>query len=404
MRTIRILLLFVITAALAAVLGGVFAPNAKALAFEDEPCPPDPVTGVLKICKPDAEVGKPYSLPVRGRAGCTPDSVVYSLPNGSLPPGLTMSTSNAQISGTPTKAGQYRFWIRITDIPAWQGGVFWCSDAETSDREFQVTVVQGLQIAQRQSSLPAAQLSTPYNLQLTATGGTGLTWSVTSGALPAGITLNPSTGLLSGTPTQVGDATFQIKVTDGSRADIQTYTMSSVNKLELASFTAPAAETGVPFQLELKATGGRGPYQWSATGLPSGLVLDPATGAISGTAAVAGPAAVKVTVTDSLGLSTSVGVNLAVAQKLALVKKALPQATVGRAYAARLTVSGGVRPLTWVAVGGAPGLKLNATTGALSGIPRKAGTYRLSVRVRDKLGVRATAFFVLKVRGQGAAR
>ena len=55
----------------------------------------------------------------------------------------------------------------------------------------------------------------------------------------------------------------------------------------------------------------------AGTGLPSGLVLDPATGAISGTAAVAGPAAVKVTVTDSLGLSTSVGVNLAVAQKLA---------------------------------------------------------------------------------------
>src|SRR5436189_16062 len=102
MRKIRILLLFAATAALAAVLGGVFAAKASALAFQDEPCPPDNATGLLHVCKPDGEVGKPYAMPVTGRAGCTPESVVYSLPNGSLPPGLSMDTSNAHISGTPT--------------------------------------------------------------------------------------------------------------------------------------------------------------------------------------------------------------------------------------------------------------------------------------------------------------
>ena len=86
MRKIRILLLFAATAALAAVLGGVFAAKASALAFQDEPCPPDNATGLLHVCKPDGEVGKPYAMPVTGRAGCTPESVVYSLPNGSLPP------------------------------------------------------------------------------------------------------------------------------------------------------------------------------------------------------------------------------------------------------------------------------------------------------------------------------
>src|SRR6266540_3882234 len=92
MRTIRILLLFVVTVALATVLGGVFASKASAIAFTDEPCPPDPVGGVVKICKPDAEVGKAYSLQIKAREGCTPDSVKYGQ-IGSLPPGLQMTPS-----------------------------------------------------------------------------------------------------------------------------------------------------------------------------------------------------------------------------------------------------------------------------------------------------------------------
>ncbi len=122
---------------------------------------------------------------------------------------------------------------------------------------------------------------------------------------------------------------------------------------------------------------------------------------ISGNASAAGPASVKVTVTDALGLTQSVDVRLAVAAKLALVKKALPRATVGRAYGARLRVTGGVRPLKWT-VAGVPGLKVNATTGALTGTPRKAGTYRLRVTVTDTLGVRAIGVVLLKV--GGAAR
>jgi len=396
MRKIRVLF-FAATVALAAILGGVFAGKASALAFEDQPCPPDNATGLLHVCKPDGEVGKPYNMPVTGRAGCTPDSVVYSLPNGSLPPGLSMDTSNAHISGTPTAAGTYEFWIRIKDIPAWEGGVVWCSDAETSERQFVITIVQGLQIAQRQSTLPAGQTSTAYNLQLSATGGSNLSWSVNSGSLPAGLTLNPSSGLISGTPTSAGDSTFQVKVSDGSRSDVQTYTLSVVNKLQVSG-AAPAAEVGALYSFKPESSGGRPPYKWSASGLPAGLTLDDATGAIAGTPTAAGPAAVKLTATDTLGLTTTLNVNLAVAAKLQVAKKALSVAKAGRAYAARLAVSGGVRPLTWKATGAPTGLRLNARTGVLSGKPSKAGTYKVTVRVTDKLGVEAKSTLVLKVR------
>jgi Putative Ig domain len=399
MRKIRILLLFVTTVVLAAALGGVFASKASAIAWTDQPCPPGP-DGVLKICKPDAEVGKPYSLQINAREGCMPDSVKYATPNSTLPPGLSMAKSGfgVLISGTPTRAGEYTFWLSVTDIPAWQGGVSWCADDHGAERQFVLTVVQGLQIVQRQSTLAPAQTNTPYSLQLTATGASNPTWSINSGALPAGITLNPSSGLISGTPTQASDSTFQVKVTDGSRSDVQTYTLSVVNKLQIASAPAQVGEVGVLFSFKPSATGGRPPYKWAATGLPAGLTLDPATGEISGTPTAPGASPAKLTVTDGLGLTTTLDLNVAVASKLAVAKKALSVAKAGRAYAARLAVSGGVRPLTWKASGAPTGLKLNARTGILSGKPRKAGTYRINVRVTDKLGVQATSVLVLKVR------
>jgi hypothetical protein len=396
MRKIRILLLFVTTVVLATALGGVFASKASAIAWVDSPCPPGP-DGVLKICKPDAEVGKAFSMQINAREGCTPDGVKYSQPNGALPPGLTWSQSGSGvlISGTPTRAGEYRFWLSVTDVP---GQVSWCSDNHSADRQFQLTVVQGLQIVQRQNSLPAGQTNTSYNMQLSASGASSVTWSVSSGSLPAGLTLNPSSGLISGTPTQAGDSTFQVKVTDGSRSDVQTYKLSIVNKLEIGSAPAQVGEVGVLFTFKPTATGGRPAYKWSATGLPAGLTLDAATGEISGTPTAAGASPAKLTVTDTLGLTTTVDLNVAVVSKLAVAKKALSAAKAGRAYAARLAVTGGVRPLTWKASGAPTGLRLNARTGTLSGTPRKAGTYRISVRVTDKLGVQATSVLVLKVR------
>src|SRR5439155_20150574 len=151
--------------------------------------------------------------------------------------------------------------------------------------------VQGLQIVQRQSALPAAQTNTAYSLQLSANGGSSLTWSVNSGSLPAGLTLNPSSGLISGTPTQAGDSTFQVKVSDGSRSDVQTYTLPVADKLQIASAPTQAGEVGVLFSFKPNATGGRPPLKWTATGLPAGLTLDDATGAIAGTPTTAGPAA-----------------------------------------------------------------------------------------------------------------
>jgi hypothetical protein len=395
MRLTRILLLVVV----AATLAGVFASGAKAIAFNDTPCPPD-VNPTIHLC-PSGESGKTYSLQISARGGC--DVYVWSNPAGNLPPGLTLGSSGL-ISGVPTSAGQYVFWVQIQDTPGVPAS--WCTDSLASQRQFEIDILQGLQIAQRESTLTAGQLNTPYNLQLTANGAgsSPLTWSVvaSSGSLPTGITLNSSTGQLSGTPTTKGDYHFQIQVTDGTRSDKQTYTMSVVDPLKITSSPAAAGELGQAFQTTLTAEGGKQPYTWalaSGASLPDGLKLDPATGAITGTPSAAGVSPVKVTVTDSIGLTQTLDLRIVVAQELSLVKRSLRTAKVGHAYSARLFATGGVAPKTWNIVAGSlpAGLRLNAKTGVISGTARRKGTAHVTVQVTDKLGAVSKATFTLKV-------
>jgi large repetitive protein len=370
-----------------ALLALVAVPVAFALRFTD-----------ASLSPPNGETGKSYSFQLDGAGGCGPGlPYQFSILSGSLPPGLSLAKSGL-ISGTPTQGGAYSFWVELSDQNP--PSASWCvpSDAQ---RQLTITVVTGLSI--EQNSLKPAATNTPYNVQLTATGGGSQVWSVKSGQLPAGLTLS-SSGLISGTPTATGDSTFVVQVTDVNRTDTETYTLSVVQQLKI---TAPsksvAGEVGVRFSLALKSSGGRPANTWSVEGtLPAGLTLDAATGDITGTPTAAGTHQVKVVVTDSLGLTDTLDVPLKVATKLAVVKTPLRTARVGHAFRAKLAARGGVGPLKWNILGGRPGLlpagiKFSARTGEFSGTPTKAGVYRLRMQVVDKLGVKSAVGIILTV-------
>src|SRR5262245_4827215 len=158
------------------------------------------------------------------------------------------------------------------------------------------------------SPLPAGVRGTPYSLTLAATGGTKpYTWSVLSGALPAGVSLNASSGVISGTPTVAGTASFTIRVASSGTTEVanKDFTLAIAAPLTITTSSLAAGNVTLAYLVQLNASGGTPPYNWSiASGqLPAGLALVGST--IAGTPLSEGISTFMVRVTDSSQLVQS---------------------------------------------------------------------------------------------------
>lgn len=134
--------------------------------------------------------------------------ITWQVVSGALPPGLTLGGFSPNvdvttgvtetIQGIPINGGTFTFTLRATT----ENGVF-------MQKQYTICII-GIS----PNALPAMTSGTAFSQQLTVNGcGTATKWVVSSGSLPPGITLNPTTGLLSGTPTNSGNFTFTISVT-----------------------------------------------------------------------------------------------------------------------------------------------------------------------------------------------
>jgi hypothetical protein len=251
-----------------------------------------------------------------------------------------------------------------------------------------------------------------YHTSLEATGGVPpLNWSLASGTLPAGMTLNTA-GVLFGTPTTGSTSTFTVKVTDSSTAPggalsaQQTLSLTVISLLSVPAGALPNGTVGFAYSAPLPSIGGVPPLAWSifSGNLPSGLVLQK-TGVISGTPTVSGTYEFAVTVVDSSPVqqtytSSDFSITINPAGPLTIRTTGMLDGTVDTPYQGQLVATGGTPPLAWVVTAGAlpTGLALNPETGAITGLPTAApGTYAFTVQVSDASTPQQTSVQALSI-------
>ncbi|MCZ2147194.1 MAG: Ig domain-containing protein [Bryobacterales bacterium] len=253
-------------------------------------------------------------------------------------------------------------------------------------------------------TLTAAVIGRAYTFSLTASGGSpAYFWTVSSGALPAGLTLNPATGIISGIPTATGTASFTVRVTDSLQTTAEKAFQLTVTlpPFSIANdSTLPVGVVGAAYTLLLTASGGTPPYRWSTALAPPGLALDAGTGVLSGTPTTNGAFTFIVQLADSSGLNASKSFTLTVnPAPLVIATSAVFSGTVGLAYSQTFSATGGIPPYQWTLLSGSPGggLTFDPTSATISGAPQATGSFPFTIQVTDSLGVKTSKSFTLVV-------
>ena len=355
---------------------------------------PGNTTSSLQVAStglPDGQQGVAYSTTLQssGAVGATS----WSLASGTLPSGLSLS-SNGQITGVPSQDGS-SFTVKVADSDQ--------PTPQTASKSLTISVQASAKLAITSSPTVTATQGKPIDVNFSATGGTApYAWSVGSGTLPTGLTLDQS-GYLTGRPTASGTQSFSLEVADATTPTPQTaqleiaVSVAAAATLAVSSTTVPPAYVGEPYSSYLTSSGGAGATTWTKTNgsLPNGLTFD-STGLISGTPTVPGSASFTVTVTDSATPSPdvateSITIKVGPAQAIS-ISTSLPGTYAGEYYDGELEASGGTAPYTWSITAGSfpPGLTLDASTGAVTGDTTQGGIYDFTVGVQDSSDPAAT--------------
>jgi len=167
--------------------------------------------------------------------------------------GLSLDPSTGEICGTPTAYGTSNFTVQVVDS-------YTPADSDTQALSIDVAPTD---LVITTASLPNGAIGAPYSRTVSATGGaTPYNWSVIAGMLPTGLSLDLSTGVISGTPTALGTWNFQIRVQDSwvpQDEDLKLFSMDIVTDNEgpdvtnLASVPTSVRE-GVDLSIALAAT------------------------------------------------------------------------------------------------------------------------------------------------------
>lgn len=312
-----------------------------------------------------------------------------------VPPGQQLNLTFTAFA--PRASGTYNFQWQL-----YQDGVGFFGQMSTN---ISIAVGDGTSPPAITSAATAeAVKGLAFSYPLAASGGTPpLTWSIVSGMLPAGLNLNPSSGLLAGAPTVAGVSQMTVQVTDAQLRTAQRAMMITVlpPPVEVVTSSLPVAQQGNLFSYQLSAIGGKPPYTWaiSSGALPAGLSVASSTGMISGVPIAAGSFSFAVDVTDAESRTARKALALRVMPPLLIQAVSSLEGLKGSPFGYQLIATGGTPPYIWLIISGTlpTGMTLNAGTGLISGTPSVSGTFTISVGIRDQAAVTAMAIVQIKV-------
>src|SRR5262245_22937526 len=244
--------------------------------------------------------------------------------------------------------------------------------------------------------IPAAKVGEPFQLAPSVSGTLGsVSWTVVSGDLPAGVTLDGLSGVVADTPVMWGTTSAVVQVLDSDRwklnrtvADTVTITVAPRSVAILTS-ALPGGVYRTHYDAALSATGGTGQYTWSVVGgeVPPGLQVT-SSGAVVGEPQTIGRFNFTVQLTDAWpgpDYTATAPVAVVIAPvPIAITTAALPSGHVRKPYRAALQFTGGTGTPTWSMLDGVlpDGLTLSSD-GVISGKPKAVGTFSFTVQASD---------------------
>jgi Putative Ig domain len=299
-----------------------------------------------------------------------------------LPPGLVVNASNGMITGTPTADGNYTVTLRATN-PA--GSYF-----------AQTTILVTLPSAPVVTSANTASGQVGTGFSYTITGSNGPT-SFSASPLPAGLSFNTATGVISGAPSAAGTYEITLGAINAGGTGTATLTLTVAPALPpppvITSLTTASGTVGTAFTYTIVAT--NTPFMFSASPLPANLTFNWVTGEISGTPSEAATTVVSLGASNAGGTGTAtLTITVAAPPVPNISSTTTASGVVGTAFSYQIEASNS--PTSFSATGLPAGLSLNTNNGAITGTPSATGVSVITIGATSLAGT-GTATLTLTV-------